>query len=95
MSAVSGELTSKKGDSMARLSEKSFTDLATPHSEVSSFCCAVLSMIIPAELWGSSDEGLNINKTVILRSVDQFVRLRKFETLSLHCISQGIKVNLA
>ena len=32
------------------------------------------------------------NKKLVLRKVDHFVKLRRFETMSLHEIAQGFKV---
>lgn len=74
-----------------RFPETTFTLLATAHSDVSSFCRAALSKLIPNDLWGASTDGLN-NKNIVMKNVDQFVRLRKYETLSLHSVFQGIKV---
>ena len=83
--------TSKEDKHIPKPSEISFTKFAAPHSEVSSFCRAVLSQVIPAEFWGDGMDGLK-NKSLIMKRIDQFVHLRKFETLSLHNIFQGIKV---
>ncbi|KAK3356163.1 hypothetical protein B0H65DRAFT_439316 [Neurospora tetraspora] len=64
----------------------SLLDLATPISSISAFCQAVLSKIIPNDFWGSSsEEGLTggtqeHNKSVFLKHVDQFIKLRRFET---------------
>ena len=65
--------------------------LATPPSDVSAFCQAVLSNLIPNRFWGEGKQGQE-NKTVIMRNIDSFVRLRRFESLSLHTVSQGLKV---
>ena len=65
--------------------------LATPPSDVSAFCQAVLSNLIPNRFWGEGKQGQE-NKTVIMRHIDSFVRLRRFESLSLHTVSQGLKV---
>ena len=65
--------------------------LATPPSDVSAFCQAVLSNLIPNRFWGEGKQGQG-NKLVIMRNVDSFVRLRRFENLSLHTVSQGLKV---
>lgn len=62
----------------------------TPH--VSAFCQAVLSKIIPNELWGGGDTMCH-NKTTFLRKVDHFIKLRRFESMTLHEISQGLKVS--
>ena len=73
-------------------STSSFTSLATPHSDVSAFCRAVLTNVIPNRLWGDSVQGLE-NKAVIMRHVDKFIRLRRFENMTLHTVCQGLKVN--
>ncbi|KAF5723392.1 telomerase reverse transcriptase [Fusarium mundagurra] len=70
---------------------KSLVELATPSSQVSSFCQAVLSKIIPKDFWG--DEAVQKhNKSTIMRNVDSFIRLRRFETMSLHEIIQNITI---
>ncbi|KAL8924369.1 MAG: hypothetical protein Q9172_002716 [Xanthocarpia lactea] len=66
-------------------------DYATPLSDVSAFCRAVMSRIIPNSFWGRDDDGLH-NKAVVLRNVDQFIRLRRFESLTLHTVSQDLKI---
>ena len=68
-----------------------FTVLATSPSDVSLFCQATLSKLIPDEFWGVAKNGTD-NKKLIMKRIDQFVHLRKFETLSLHNIVEGIKV---
>ena len=68
--------------------------LATPPSDVSAFCQAVLSNLIPNRFWGEGNQGQE-NKTVIMRNIDSFVRLRRFESLSLHTVFQGLKVRLS
>ena len=65
--------------------------LASPPSDVSAFCRAVLSNLIPNKFWGEGKQGQE-NKIVIMRNIDSFVRLRRFESLSLHTVSQGLKV---
>ena len=73
-------------------SNPSFTSLATPHSDVSAFCRAVLTNVIPNGFWGDNAQGLE-NKGAVMRHVDKFVRLRRFENMSLHTICQHLKVN--
>lgn len=72
-------------------SKPSMLDHSTSTSMVSAFCRAVLAYIIPPAFWGY---GLakNEHEKVFLQNVDRFIKLRRFETLSLHEISQGIKV---
>ncbi|KPM35632.1 hypothetical protein AK830_g10942 [Neonectria ditissima] len=69
----------------------SLVELATPLSQVSAFCQAVLSKVIPNQFWGDG-ETQSHNKAMILQKVDHFVKLRRFETMSLHEISQDLKI---
>lgn len=66
-------------------------DYSTPTSRVSAFSRAVLSHLIPHGFWGSGDTRTE-NERVFHQNVDHFIKLRRFETLSLHEVSQGIKV---
>lgn len=70
---------------------QTLVDLACSPSNVSAFCQAVLSKIIPEEFWGDGDTRSH-NKAVCLRKVDHFIKLRRFETMSLHEIAQDFKV---
>lgn len=74
-------------------SYSSLTKLAVPVSSVSAFCQAVLSKIIPHEFWGIGDVQ-NQNFETFLRNVDCFIKLRRFETSSLHEVIQGMKVRV-
>ena len=69
----------------------SVIDHATPASHVSAFCRAAVSKVFPDELWGSADVGRH-NKDVVLRHVDGFVRMRRFESATLHTVMQNLKV---
>ncbi|KAL9607167.1 MAG: hypothetical protein Q9167_007891 [Letrouitia subvulpina] len=66
-------------------------DSATPSSNVSAFCRAVLSKLIPDGFWGHGPDGVE-NKKVVMLNVHQFVQMRRYETLNLHEIYQGIKI---
>jgi telomerase reverse transcriptase len=70
----------------------SLVELATPSFQVSSFCRAVLSKIIPDSFWGDENVRKH-NKSTVMGSVDHFIRLRRFETMSLHEITQDLKVS--
>ncbi|KOS16795.1 Telomerase reverse transcriptase [Escovopsis weberi] len=65
--------------------------MATPYAHVSAFCRAVLSKIIPDRFWG--DGPVSHNKTVFLRRIDHFIKLRRFEAISLHEIAQDFKIS--
>ncbi|OJD24892.1 hypothetical protein ACJ73_03741 [Blastomyces percursus] len=67
------------------------TDYATPPTAVSAFCRGVLLKLIPNELYGYGNNGIK-NRDIIMRHVDSFVQLRRFESLSLHEVSQGLKI---
>ncbi len=73
--------------------EVSMVEYATPASDVSAFCRAVLARLIPHGFWGVGKEGEE-NQRVIMRQIDCFIHLRKFESLSLHLVSQRLKVPL-
>ena len=67
------------------------TDFATPASDVSAFCRAVLYSLIPHGFWGVG-KGADANQKIIMQHVDRFIHLRRFENLSLHLVSQKLKV---
>ena len=70
---------------------KSVMDYATPPANVSAFCRATLSKLIPIELWGIGQVGQE-NRDAIMCQVDRFVHARRFESLSLHALFEGLKV---
>ncbi|KAL1844292.1 hypothetical protein VTJ49DRAFT_2349 [Mycothermus thermophilus] len=72
------------------LQYSSLTDLATPASSVSAFCQAVVSKVIPDEFWGKG-EIRDHNKACFLKKVHHFIHLRRFESLCLHEVMQGMK----
>ncbi len=67
-------------------------DHATPSAMVSAFCRAVLSNLIPREFWGTGEVQIH-NQRILYRNVGRFVELRRFESLSLHEVLQGMKVS--
>lgn len=69
-----------------------FTDHATPAANVSVFCRSVLNTILPNGFFGSGDIQKH-NRNVLNRNIDRFIRLRRFETLSLHEVVQDMKVS--
>lgn len=72
----------------------SLTDLTVPVTHVSAFCQAVLSKIVPHGFWGQADVQRH-NRETFLRNVDRFVKLRRFETISLHDVTQGLKASVS
>ena len=79
------------GSSKFPARKPSMMDCSTPTAKVSAYCRAVLHELIPHEFWGTGDVQRQ-NKAVLHRNVDRFIELRRFETLSVHDVSQGIKV---
>ena len=67
-------------------------ELASSRADVSAFCKAAILRVFPEDFWGSRNVRLH-NKRLILQGVDRFVRLRRYESLSLHDVQQGIKVH--
>jgi telomerase reverse transcriptase len=64
-----------------------FTDLACSTADVSAFCRAVVARVIPQAFWGDDS-----NKRIIMYWIDQFVSLRRFESLTLHQVMQKMQV---
>jgi telomerase reverse transcriptase len=69
----------------------SLTDLATPVSSVSAFCQAVLAKVVPDEFWGHGSTQEH-NKACFMEKVHHFIHLRRFESMCLHEVMQGMKV---
>lgn len=67
---------------------EAFTDFASSASEVSAFARAVILKVIPRAFWGKGDG----NKKLIMTNVDRFIKLRRYESYSLHEIMQGLKL---
>lgn len=88
------ELTLKTQRTSPSSEETPLVDLACPASCVSAFCQAVLSKTIPDEFWGDGDT-LCHNKKSFMHKVDHFIKLRRFESMTLHEISQGLKASQA
>lgn len=69
----------------------SLTDHATPASSVSAFCRAVLQRLIPPRFFGEGEHGI-WNRKIVMKHVDSFIKLRRYESLSLHEVCKGLKV---
>ncbi|ETS88050.1 hypothetical protein PFICI_01878 [Pestalotiopsis fici W106-1] len=78
-----------KSDKAARYT--SITELATSPAEVSAFCQAVIAKLLPNGFLGADDVWKH-NQRLLLRKVDHFVRLRRFESMSLHEVMQDMKI---
>lgn len=83
-----GDVVSENKVSKPRIS---LTDYATPASSVSAFSRAVLLRLIPLEVFGEGADGV-LNRKVVMKHVDSFIKMRRFETLSLHELCKGLKV---
>ena len=68
-----------------------FFSCATPAANVSAFCRAVLKRTLPKDMFGAGDSGGG-NWRHIWTTLDRFVKMRRFETLSLHGVCHGMKV---
>ncbi|PIA90296.1 Telomerase reverse transcriptase [Cercospora beticola] len=68
-------------------------DRACSLAEVSSFCRAAVMRVFRKDLWGTG-EASSSNVKVLLSNVDTFVRLRRYETLSLHDVVQKMSLDV-
>ena len=76
---------------MPLLRKSDLVDAANQASQVSAYCRAVISNVFPRDTWGVGLDG-EINLRTILRNIDVFISLRRFESLSLHAVCQNLKV---
>lgn len=67
------------------------TDYATPATAVSAFCRAVLHRLLPPQALGEGPGG-ELNYNILMRNVDSFVKMRRYENISLHSVCNGMKV---
>ncbi|KAF9730455.1 telomerase reverse transcriptase [Paraphaeosphaeria minitans] len=84
----------RKADSVSRpkpraVEDSCFTDMACPTAHVSAFCRAALAKVIPNAFWGTEE-----NKRMIMFWIDGFVSLRRFESLTLHQVTESIQVGM-
>ena len=70
------------------LTKVSSTEHASSVGEVSAFVLSVIKRVIPRALFGGVE-----NQKSIMGSINRFIRLRRFESLSLHDVMQGLKVH--
>lgn len=63
--------------------------LATPAGQVSAYCRSVVAKVFPSQLWGHGQEGSR-NKETILKNMDKFIKLRRYETMTLHDVLQNL-----
>lgn len=65
---------------------------ASAISEVSAYCRAVINKVFPAEFWGHGDVR-DENRRAILRSINTFITLRRYESMSMHDVMQNVRVD--
>ncbi|KAK3699518.1 Telomerase reverse transcriptase [Vermiconidia calcicola] len=65
---------------------------ASPTAQVSAFCRSVVSRVFPNDFWGIGESGLP-NKKNLMQSIDKFVRLRRYESLTLHDVMQNVRIH--
>ncbi|KAM3066909.1 Telomerase reverse transcriptase [Clarireedia jacksonii] len=92
-SSMASHMSISISSSVASVPPRKITlmDDATPVADVSAFVRAVLRNIIPHEFWGTQDVQSH-NEKGFHRNVDKFIRMRRFEVLSLHEVFQDIKI---
>lgn len=59
--------------------------------QVSAFCRAAVFKVFPHDIWGNGHLGAH-NRRVLHRNIDKFIRLRRFESMSLHDVLQEMKL---
>jgi telomerase reverse transcriptase len=64
---------------------------ATPATNVSAFCQSALRRLLPRDTFGIGFDGTH-NESNFMACVDRFITMRRFESLSLHEVVQGIKL---
>lgn len=62
-------------------------------AQVSSFCRAVVTKVFPSGFWGHGETGKQ-NAHTLLSNIDSFVRLRRYETISLHDVLQKMNLDI-
>jgi hypothetical protein len=82
-------MSTAQAEAAALKRKETFMDMASPAGDVSGFVRAVISNVIPKDFWGNGD----VNKNAVLRTANRFVKLRRYESLSLHDAMQDLKVN--
>ena len=76
----------------AQGSSQSFLSYATPTKNVVNFCKAVMRALLPVSAFGNGSNSEH-NWTIFMRHLESFVRMRRFESTTLHRICQGIRIN--
>ncbi|GAA6062681.1 hypothetical protein JCM10212_002504 [Sporobolomyces blumeae] len=79
---IGGTQARDKAESKPKLAE-----YACSFYEVESYVLAVVRDVIPRALWGSE-----ANAKLISKYITQFVRMRRFETITLHSLLRGFSI---
>ena len=72
-------------------SQLSLYEYACASSSVSAFCQAVICQLLPPDTMGTGEDGVK-NRKQVMGHIDDFVCMRRFESLSMHTIMQNLKV---
>ena len=72
--------------------DDSILTYATSTAHVSAFCRAIIQRLLPGSALGVGEDGKH-NLIMLLGKIDQFVRMRRHESLSLHEVSQNLRIN--
>lgn len=73
------------------LNQTNTFDQATVLTSVSAFCRAVVRNVFPPDAFGTGSRD-DDNFGIIMRAIDSFVCLRRYESFSLHDVVQGIGI---
>ncbi|KIX00186.1 uncharacterized protein Z518_10324 [Rhinocladiella mackenziei CBS 650.93] len=71
-------------------SNSAFLPHASPPARVSAFCRSVISHLLPKDAFGRGIDGLH-NREVIMKRIEEFVQMRRFESMTLHHIVQNLR----
>ncbi|KAF9969198.1 hypothetical protein BGZ73_008558 [Actinomortierella ambigua] len=66
----------------------SLVESHSPYANVSAFIRSVVKKVIPKAFFGSDE-----NREVILKAFDSYIKLGKYESISLHYVIQGIRTS--
>lgn len=84
---VSGSQSTDNGAPTPTPSSISLVPHSTPHSNVIKFVLSVIQHLVPLGFFGTL-----ANLRAVQKDIGRFIHLRKFETMTLHTISQDIDV---
>jgi len=79
-----GQLSSHGREEYRTLLTSSYSS----HDQVHKFLASILSHVVPAEMWGSAE-----NRDTFFTHLRKFVGLRRWESMSLRQMDQGIKLS--